>query len=229
MSKKILIIFFSVLMMLTSMAFISCDTGPSSPSLIADFEISEDLIGTAPVGWEVGVDTDYTGGDESGPLIKKTKHEVDATKALIIMQEAIGGGVDENDPGIYGYGFTGYTYAQEEVTVSEPGDIVFDFQSCGWTGEDGMTKDLPQGQFDFWLDLDLADIETASDPDWSRPDEMVYAGYNEFNTVVIPITEAGTYRLTWKAVKDTANTYEDRAVIDNVWFYPEGTYEEEAQ
>ncbi len=224
-NKKTLIICYSIFLLIALVTFVSCNTGPY-PDLIDDFEVIDDLIGTAPAGWEVGVDTDYTGGDEDGPLIKKTKHHPDATKALFLMQEAIAGGEGEEDPGIYGYGYTGYTYAQEEITVEEAGDLVFDFQSCGWTGAEGLTKALPQCQFDFWLDLDLADIETATSPDWSRPDEMNYEDFNTFATAVIPIDEPGTYRLTWRAKKDTADIFEDRAAIDDIWFYPTGTYNE---
>jgi hypothetical protein len=216
MNKRLILIAFLVLGV--SLAITFCKPSPPSIKIISDFD--DDLPGTVPEGWLTGVETTYTGDDEDGPLVKNDAHGSDS-RIFLIMQSALGGDTgDSND--LYGYSFTGYTYAQYEFTTNHAGTLEFIYQSCGWYGADGETTGVTQGTFEFWLDLDIADIETASSPNWTAPDQDLYDG----ETASIEISEPGTYRLTWKAVKDDIDTFEDRAALDMVRFIPEGAEEE---
>lgn len=224
MSRKLISIMIMSLLLIIFSLLSACEPsdGGDSSITIANFGSTEP--GNAPSGWTVDVVTDYTGGDEDGPLVKNLFHGSD-NRVLFLMQEALAGDIDpdtENDT--YGYGFTGYTYAQIEFEASSGGTLTFDYQSCGWYGETGKERGNIQGSFEFWLDLDLANIDTATDPDWSAPtDSYVYPAddMEHMEEVSVEITEAGTYKLTWKAEKTLADTFEDRACIDNIVFTPD--------
>jgi hypothetical protein len=212
MNRKLILI--TILVLGIALAITFCKPDTPSIKTISDFD--DVLAGSVPEGWLAGVETSYTGGDEDGPLVKNDAHGSD-NRIFLIMQAALGG--DTGDPNdLFGYSFTGYTYVQYEFTTNHAGALEFTYQSCGWHGADGMTSGVPQGTFEFWLDLDIADIETAANPDWTAPDQDLYDG----ETASIEISEPGTYRLTWKAVKDDVDTFEDRAALDMVRFIPEG-------
>ncbi len=214
MHKKLTLLFVFVLSLIFAMIFLSCDPIKDT-ILIEDFD--DVNVGTVPSGWQSDVITDYTEGDEDGPLVKNEYHG-STNRIFFLMQEALAGDPTGSNPNhVYGYSFTGYTYIQYEITLDYAGTLEFEYQSCGWYGVDGTDKGVPQGNFEFWLDLDLANIDTATNPDWTRPDEELYDG----STATVDVPASGTYRLTWKATKDIADTFEDRAAVDVIKFIPQ--------
>lgn len=178
---------------------LSCPLEPHGTISIYDFE-TVPLNQPPPAPWTVGCITSYGGDDYQGVVVAHFWGD----HGLCLLDDVLG------PPGSYGMNYTGYTCAQIVFQAPAPGTLSFDFYHVGWFNDNLVD---PAGTFEFWLDLDLADIEIAVNPDW----EGIERTAGEFETCEIPVPGAGAYRLTWKIVKDWANQ-EDTAMFTNLRF-----------
>ncbi len=158
--------------------------------------------------WVVGY-SNSSGGPGRGPtVIDHTSHGM----SLMIMESALGdiGGGDQ-----WGVNATGYTYAQIEFKTPGPGTLSFIYRNCGWDSSGNQTA--PVDTFEFWENLDIANIDNPPTADWTAPSVNNYSG--DTHSIYL---NAGDYKFTWKATKTATGYDEDTAWIDDIEFAPDG-------
>ncbi len=230
--KKILII---LLALLIAMFFIACPTTPTDSgdggdggdggstgypdTLPEDFESydASTFDGTtgaaitlvAPGGeWGTGVSSTDT--NAFGPLVFLDGDL--STNVLLFAERSFAdqsGGID------YGAAEEGHVWAQLPFTAPAAGTISFDYLFFGWSGGAAPST----GSVEFWLDY--AEGADGIETETSGWDAQLPEGTNtQFTlaTETIDVTEAGTYWLTWRYVKDWTGTEEDTVRIDNIVF-----------
>ncbi len=170
---------------------------------------ADDTVSDPPLSpWVVGF-SNSTGGPGRGPtVLDHSTHGM----SLMITESALGD-IDGGDQ--WGSSASGYSYAQIEFKTPGPGTLTFKYRNCGWDASANST--IPNDTFEFWKDLDLANIDNPPAADWTSPSTDNYDGV--YASIYL---DTGDYKLTWRADKSGTGYDEDSAWIDDIEFDPDG-------
>lgn len=209
---------FILILIIGTLLFIACPNPGSfaEPFVIEDFNSMTN--NEAPSGdWLV-----YTHSNASnqqtikGVIINNNQTD----EALYLSGESLGG--------TFGQSILGYSFAQIAFDAPAPGKVFFDFIHTGWNSSSQVA---PNFKIEFWIDADAGSQNTNyefMDPNYADPPfgaaDWIHQDDSQplYQTCEYNIPTAGTYRLTWRVVKDNmfGTTEEDVVYIDNIKYEP---------